>query len=208
MPSNAQKGARSKLADVLADIKNSRTEDGSESIHNTRPTPAKRRSAVNYVALSGHTPRQSRSSAAFANQSNSSDSKATASPSKAKSYVLKFVDYTIDLGPFLNKSKNGGADYKEPSLYPLVREWTQVNSISKDPVNNHQENAQQKPTKSEQPPPTDESLTNDNTTQPDPPHHGSNKALSRQPRAKKQKVDVDTICRNLSLAQDQRHLTN
>lgn len=189
----------------MADIKNSRTEDGSESNHHVRPTPAKRRSAVNYVALSGHTPRQSRSSSAHVSHSSSKDSKVNTTPAKAKSYVLKFVDYAVDLAPFIQKSKSASADLREPPLYPLVREWVRAGTASKDQTNSHRESAHQRPTKSPLPSATDESSPNDNATQSISPHHTPNKTPNRHLRPKRQKTDIDTICHNLSLVRDLRN---
>lgn len=100
--------SRSTLADVLADIKNSRSGDESA------PTPAKRRMAVNYVALSGHTPRQSRSTST--NNIESKTSATTTTP-KAKAYKLKLIGRTLDLAQF--SSSNLG----ELPLYVLCRSW-------------------------------------------------------------------------------------
>jgi hypothetical protein len=177
MPSTAQKGARSRLADVLADIKESRNEDDC----NTRPMPTKRRSAVNYVALSGHTPRQSRSSAA--NSFNSSkanvNTNSSASPNRNKTFVLKFVDNSIDLAQFLASHKT------EQSLYPLVREWAQIQkpSATGDSTGEKREEASNSPHPHNQ----EEGQTS--------PHQV--KVTNRKPQTKRKRTDVDTICSNL-----------
>lgn len=120
----SQKGPRSKLADVLADIKNSRTEDEYDyNNHDLAPTPAKRRAAVNYVALSGHTPRQSRSSnsnSRLATQSNPVESQksSTNTPkNKNRTCILKLFERNVDLAPF---SSN---DADKSALYPICRAW-------------------------------------------------------------------------------------
>lgn len=118
MPQSAHKGARSRLADVLADIKNSRSDDDYEYNNHdyATPTPAKRRSAVNYVALSGHTPRQSRSSNSASN--NHLNHKQTTP--KKRTYILKLFDRTVDLAPYTAPT----TDNLGP-LYPICRSWLQ-----------------------------------------------------------------------------------
>lgn len=137
---NSQKGPRSKLADVLADIKNSRTEDEYDyNSHDLAPTPAKRRAAVNYVALSGHTPRQSRTSNSNSrlpiqgNQVESQKSSASTPTSKNRTCILKLFERNVDLAPF---SPN---DPDKSSLYPICRSWIhghQPNATTqaKDPI--------------------------------------------------------------------------
>lgn len=198
MPSSGQKGARSRLADVLADIKNSRTDDGPDCNH-VRPTPAKRRSAVNYVALSGHTPRQSRSNASQQGSTNNPETNKSTntSPSKAKSYVLKFVDYTVDLTSFLPTSKNAT---KEPPLYSVVREWVQIGNSTKEPS----QSSQDKPTSSNQQSPSNSQPTNDSNTQDDSNRQNLNKVLTRKPKLKQQTTKVDTICQNLLVTAENR----
>lgn len=133
---SSQKGARSKLADVLADIKNSRGEDEYEySSHDTTAPTKTRRSTVNYVALSGHNPRQSRSSAAnhSTSQSTNNEHKASTTPAslnstqvttptsnpRHKTCILKLFDRSVDLAQFCS----GSAGTKEPPLYPICRAW-------------------------------------------------------------------------------------
>lgn len=99
------KGARSNLADVLADIKNSRASD-SFNYDDTGPTPAKRRSAVNYVALSGHTPRQAKPP---------SGKSGTVSATKSRSCIIRLFDRQVDLAPYKSNA--------EASLYPICRAW-------------------------------------------------------------------------------------
>lgn len=101
---SSQKGARSKLADVLADIKNSRVEDEYDY---KGPTPAKRRPAVNYVALSGHSTRSTRSS------NNNLPSKTNPSTPSSSAFVLKLFDRTVDLAQFSS----------DTPLYPICRAW-------------------------------------------------------------------------------------
>lgn len=115
---SAQKGARSKLADVLADIKNSRVEDEYDyNNHDIAPPPAKRRSTgVNYVALSGHIPRQTRSS-------NNPEPKTTSAPTpRARTYILKLFDRTVDLAQFIGEDSR-----EDPPLYPVCRAWVHGN---------------------------------------------------------------------------------
>lgn len=201
MPSSGQKGARSRLADVLADIKNSRADDGADCNH-VRPTPAKRRSAVNYVALSGHTPRQSRSNATHVGQQSNPETKANTSPSRARSYVLKFVDYTVDMTSFVSTSKDAS---KEPPLYPVIREWVQISSPPKEPNHTPQETAQQKPVNSNQQSPSNSQTPNDTATRDDTPRQNLNKILSKQPKVKQHTVSVDAICNDLlSAVENQR----
>lgn len=138
---SSQKGARSKLADVLADIKNSRTGDEHNSgIHETPPAP-KRRNAVNYVALSGHTPRASRSSnSANANSASAANSKSSISGHKQsnttsaeasrthehrpRTYILRLFDRTVDLAQFTGeKGRSEGTP-----LYPVCRAWVHDNN--------------------------------------------------------------------------------
>ena len=143
MPHNAQRGAQSRLADVLADIKNSRADDDcDQNNHNIAPTPAKRRSAVNYVALSGHTPRQSRSNSRTASQSNnnSEQNRGTTTPTpaktpRAKAYALRLFDRFVDLTPYssLNSDEQGEEEPREVPLYPLCRAWVQGTRTSHNP---------------------------------------------------------------------------
>jgi hypothetical protein len=174
MPSTGQRGARSRLEDVLADIKNSRSED---DVNNSRPTPAKRRSTVNYVALSGHTPRQGRSSTTTTTSSSTTTTtnpligskvaNNNSPPNRTKTYVLKFVDNTVDLSQFLHPNKN---ETKEQPLYPIVRAWAQVQS----------------PTIESDPDPVQEQNKAD----------GQEK-LTRKHHRRKERGSVDTICSNL-----------
>lgn len=131
---SSQKGARSKLADVLADIKNSRAEDEYDyDHHDLAPTP-KRRNTVNYVALSGHTPRQSRSSTANASSTSLSNASqepkitptthSAPTPQRTRTYILKLFDRTVNLAEFT--SDNTREDYP---LYPICRAWVQGHQI-------------------------------------------------------------------------------
>lgn len=120
---SSQKGARNKLADVLADIKNSRTEDADE----VGPTPAKRRSAVNYVALSGHTPRQSRSQSNNSELKNTSTTNAISSTPKKRTYILRLFDRTVDLAPF-----SGENSCEDVPLYPVCRAWVHGRQANKE----------------------------------------------------------------------------
>lgn len=122
----SQKGARSKLADVLADIKNSRAEDEYEyNNHDLAPTPAKRRAAVNYVALSGHTPRQSRSNqassrlATHANLTESKSSTTNTPCTKNRTCILRLFERSVDLASF------SSSDPDKAPLYPICRAWVQ-----------------------------------------------------------------------------------
>jgi len=107
----SQKGARSKLADVLADIKNSRAED------DAAPVTAKRRGAVNYVALSGHTPRQSRT---HSNNLESRTAQATKIPARPRTqtYILKLFDRPVDFAQFSSDGES-----RNVPLYPICRAW-------------------------------------------------------------------------------------
>lgn len=122
---SSQRGARNKLADVLADIKNSRTEDADEVV----PTPPKRRSAVNYVALSGHVPRQSRSQSNNNNTElkNAATTNAISSTPKKRTYILRLFDRTVDLAPF--SGENGREDVP---LYPVCRAWVHGRQPTKE----------------------------------------------------------------------------
>lgn len=200
MPSTGQRGARSRLADVLADIKNSRGED---DVISSRPTPAKRRSTVNYVALSGHTPRQSRSSTA--NSLNNSKVNNNSSPNRTKTYVLKFVDNTVDLSQFLQSNKT---ETKEQPLYPIIRAWAQarrpsLNGHDHDHVQNKKDGHEKLGTSQASNLDGDqqESLNNkeassQDQTQRDSTHHTINSS-NNQNHKRKERGSVDTICSNL-----------
>lgn len=153
MPLSAQKGARSRLADVLADIKNSRAEDDFEfNNQDVAPTPAKRRVAVNYVALSGHTPRQSRSNTSSSSQFNNLEPKTTPAQAplttpKTRTYVLKLFDRSVDLAPFsVTHDVDNDSSPNEVPLYPICRAWVQVHKPTNQQNidhNNHDQQRQQ-----------------------------------------------------------------
>lgn len=144
---SSQKGARSKLADVLADIKNSRAEDDLDcSSQDVAPTPAKRRSAVNYKVLSGQAPRQSRSSTAsnssvinpISNHNHHHETRSTTTNTESaqqqtlrqRSYVLKLYDRAIDLAEFINTDEGDAVDVP---LYPVCRSWVHGQPKSQAP---------------------------------------------------------------------------
>lgn len=110
--------ARSKLADVLADIKNSRTGED-----NVAPTPPKRRSTVNYVALSGHRPRQTRPK----NTPVEIQVGKTRSPTPATNHqtstphTVRIFDRVIMIDDMM----------KSTSLYALGRAWVHGNQGSR-----------------------------------------------------------------------------
>lgn len=122
---SSQKGARSKLADVLADIKNSRGEDEYDyNNHETTPVPAKRRNAVNYVALSGHTPRQSRSSSTSQtphtnnHEPKTPNSLTNSTRPRTRTCILKIFDRSLDLAQLCTDNTK-----QDVPLYPICRAW-------------------------------------------------------------------------------------
>lgn len=122
---SSQKGARSKLADVLADIKNSRGEDEYDyNNHDTTPVPVKRRNAVNYVALSGHTPRQSRSSSTPQTPQNNNHEPKTpnsllnSTKPRTRTCILKIFDRSLDLAQICSDDTR-----QDVPLYPICRAW-------------------------------------------------------------------------------------
>lgn len=110
--------ARTKLADALADIKNNRTDDVELA-----PTPPKRRSTVNYLALSGHRPRQRQSNPEKTTFEPTPTQPVT--PRLRKTHV-KIFDRSVDV-----VIKDG-----IPSLYTLCRLWVKGNRapIDKTPT--------------------------------------------------------------------------
>lgn len=163
---SCQKGARSKLADVLADIKNSRSEDNHDSSTNeVAPPPNKRRVAVNYVALSGHTPRQrsSNNNNSASNTNNTSEHKtnstsnttnAPSSAARSRTYVLRLFDRTVDLAQFTGDNSKG----EDTPLYPICREWIHSNHqktktlySSKSPTKAQPQSKSDKPTNGNSP---------------------------------------------------------
>lgn len=107
--------ARTKLADALADIKNNKTEDTEIA-----PTPPKRRSNVNYLALSGHRPRQRQNT----NQEKNHTVDQVARPvtiNLRKTHV-KIFDRSVDIV----------LQDESPSLYTLCRLWVKGNRAPTD----------------------------------------------------------------------------
>lgn len=131
MPLTSQRGnARTRLADVLADIRNSRVEQLGIN-QDGGPTPAKRRAAVNYVELSGNNTKHSRSSTARASitcsQNNTPDLRTLVSRRK-RTYKLRLFDRIVDLAPFITDSRAGD---EEISLYPVCRAWVDGDDTTK-----------------------------------------------------------------------------
>lgn len=129
MPHSGSRGsARTKLADVLADIRNSRAEHlGANQDYG--PSSAKRRSAVNYVELSGNQTRSTRSGTQRISnnisQCNSPDLAIT--PNRKRTYNLKLFDRSLDLAQFVDETNK--YDGKEYPLYPVCRSWLEDDNI-------------------------------------------------------------------------------
>jgi len=128
--SGTTNNARTRLADVLADIRSSRAEQfGGQD---DGPTPAKRRAAVNYVELSGGA-RHSRTSTAKTSLNNSKVCTPEVSNhtiTSRRTYNLRLFDRSIDLTTFA--SENNDSDGGKVALYPLCRAWVDENGSKKD----------------------------------------------------------------------------
>lgn len=120
--------ARTRLADVLADIRNSRAEQ-SNGNQECGPTPAKRR-ATSFAELNGHSGRVSRYSSARAslNASQASTPDLRSTNNRKKTYNLKLFSRTVDLAPFI---PDRGTDDGEAPLYAVCRAWADGDDLTK-----------------------------------------------------------------------------
>lgn len=129
------KDARSKLSDVLANIRSGKIEEeydydeGDDNDQDFPPPPQKRRHTANYVTMSGiqRRTRSTEESAASKSFSVAPASAPQSTPAKPSTFVLKLFDRTVDLAQFSHADAN-----EDAPLYPVCRAWVHSQQANLD----------------------------------------------------------------------------